>query len=326
MSTTDDLDLAARLRSYLAAELGTGRLEYAEEPTALPGGYDTSTYRFALAEVEDRRLRGPLVVRLFSATADPRRAVFEAAVQNALANTGYPAPRSHLLCTDTSMLGGAFFVMDLLPGDQLLAAPPDLSSTVMGEAHATLHELDALPIAAALDAAGVIGYRLGGRFDSLEATAVELPWIGEAVDWLTANRPPEPARLAVCHNDFHKLNILYEEGAVTGVVDWSGFLITDPVFDVATTIVLFTVSAKHLTEAGDFEPADLDLVIEEYLAGYEARRPLDRTHLDYYRALRCMTLLLHWHRTDRGGPLRPMLDDFASTIRDVSGVAVELPS
>lgn len=315
-----------QLLEYLRAEFDDPNLRYASPPAPLLGGYDTAIYRLALAGSEDARLRGPLVLRMFSATADPQRAVFEATVQNALADTGYPAPRSHLVCTESSVLGGAFFVMDLLPGDQLLAAPPDVSSTVMGTAHAVLHQLDARPIAAAIDAAGVTGYRLDDRFDSLQATAVELPWIGAAVDWLTANRPPEPPELAVCHNDFHKLNILYEDGEVTGVVDWSGFLITDPIFDVATTIVLFTISARHLTAAGDFEPADLDLVVEEYLAAYERRRPLDRTHLDYYRALRCMTLLLYWHRTDRGDQLRPMLNDFAATIRDVSGVTLELSS
>jgi aminoglycoside phosphotransferase (APT) family kinase protein len=219
-----------------------------------------------------------------------------------------------------------FLIMELLPGEQLLAAPEPVSSTVLGTAHAELHQLDAEPIAAALNEASVTGYRLSDRFTRLEAQALELPWTREAVEWLVANRPPEPPRLAACHNDFHKLNVLFEDGEVTGVVDWSGFLIADPLLDVATTIVLFEISARHLTAAGDFEPTDFGLVIEQYLAGYESRRPLDRRHLDYYRALRCLTMLLHWRTTGRSESLRPMLEDFASAIQNVTGVPLQLPS
>ena len=66
------------------------------------------------------------------------------------------------------------------------------------------------------------------------------------IDWLLENRPPEPERLAVCHGDFHPLNILVQDGIVTGVLDWPGFIIADPALDIANTIVLSTIPFKHI--------------------------------------------------------------------------------
>ncbi len=51
---------------------------------------------------------------------------------------------------------------------------------------------------------------------------------------------------SICHGDFHPLNILVKEGQVTAVLDWPGFSIADPVLDVAYTVVLLTIPAKHL--------------------------------------------------------------------------------
>jgi aminoglycoside phosphotransferase (APT) family kinase protein len=146
-------------------------------------------------------------------------------VQNVLAGEGYPVARVHVVCTDLSILGGAFFIMDHLPGQLLAVARPETVPGLLGKTHAELHNIDSAPLIKALDDKSIAehDYRLASRFDWLRDKAAKLGWIRQAVDWLLENRPPEPERLSVCHGDFHPFNILYDEGKVTGVlVCWIG--------------------------------------------------------------------------------------------------------
>ena len=141
-----------------------------------------------------------------------------------------------------------------------------------------------------------------------------------------AHRPPDPEQLALCHNDFHKLNVLIENDEVTGIVDWSGFLIADPAFDVATTVVIFSISAKHHIAAGMTPPVDLDQVVLEYLAAYEAVRELDHARLDYYRALRCLASLLRAAEGNAPWHVPGMTEDMVDVVREVSGLTLEVPA
>jgi hypothetical protein len=68
------------------------------------GGYDAAILRFGLRGAPDR-FSGPLVLRLFQPTADAQRAPREAAVQNELAELGYPAPRVLVAEARTEPLG-----------------------------------------------------------------------------------------------------------------------------------------------------------------------------------------------------------------------------
>ena len=70
----------------------------------------------------------------------------------------------------------------------------------------------------------------------------------EGLRWLVEHRPAEPARLSICHRDFHALNVLFADGEVTGIVDWGGLLVADPVFDVANTVMLLTIPGRLLKD------------------------------------------------------------------------------
>jgi hypothetical protein len=45
-----------------------------------------------------------------------------------------------------SILGGAFFIMDHLPGQLLVAAPPETVPGLLGKTHAELHNIDPDPL------------------------------------------------------------------------------------------------------------------------------------------------------------------------------------
>jgi aminoglycoside phosphotransferase (APT) family kinase protein len=319
--------LPSRLLSYLRAALASPALQFASPPARLQGGYETSTYRFRL-EGAPEELCVPLVLRLYPAFYGPRNAIWESAVQNVLAGQGYPVARAHLLCTNMSVLGGAFFVMDYLPGDSLVAAPPETVPGLLGRTHAELHDIDPAPLVEAFHREGITEheYRLTGRFSWLRDRGEELPWVRPAVEWLLANRPPEPERLSVCHGDFHPLNLLYDNGRVTAVLDWPGFAVADAAFDVGNTLVLLTIACKHLAASLVGLPrVDWDLFARLYLAAYRAHRRLGDTYLAYYRVRRCVSALLEGFDGQQVWQHPLIVRDLLAYVLDTTGIELTLP-
>jgi aminoglycoside phosphotransferase (APT) family kinase protein len=113
-----DEDLVRSLLAYLQALTACPDLAYAEAPTRMSGGFDATVLRFSLQSGPDPYSR-PLVLRLFHASIDPQRARREAAVQNALAELGYPAPRAFVAEARVEPLGGPFLIMERLAGRTL---------------------------------------------------------------------------------------------------------------------------------------------------------------------------------------------------------------
>lgn len=280
--------ISGSLIEYLRDELCNPTIDYDIPLTQLQGGYETDTYRFKLSGV-GQELARPLVLRLYPRFYGPGNAVWESTIQNMLADEGYPVPRVYLTCTDTAVLGGAFFIMAFLEGELMMNAPFEIVPGLLGKTHAALHDIDPEPLLNALRERGVDErrYRLVGRLEELKGRAIEYPWLGEAVAWLIENRPPESEALAICHGDFHPLNILVQDGQVTGVLDWPGFIIADPTLDVANTVVLTMISAKHLLSLAEWETA-----VAMYLDSYRAHRFLDLRTLDYYKVRRCIMALV----------------------------------
>jgi aminoglycoside phosphotransferase (APT) family kinase protein len=309
------------LITYLRTELGNRSIGYETPPTAMSGGYETHMYRFRLSGVEGE-LSGPLALRLFPPHDGPDRVIWESTVQNTLADQGYPAARVYLKCTDPSILGGVFFIMALLPGELMMTAPFETIPGLVGKAHAALHSIDPGPLVRLLKEQGFVerSYRFGSRLKALRDAVHTYPWLGDGINWLVEHRPPEPERLSMCHGDFHPLNILVQDGQVTGVVDWPGFMVADPVLDVANTILLSMVPAKHLLSV-----PEVDEFPEAYLDAYRAHRPLDLTYLDYYRARRCIIALMEGARGHQVWQMPAVVEDLVEQVHNATGIRMTPP-
>ena len=329
MKTVQDINtLSDRLISCLRARLGNPALDIGSPLTRLQGGYETATYRFELDDVSEE-LSGPLILRLYPQFYGTKNAIWESTVQNVLAEEGYPVARAHLVCTDMSVLGGAFFIMDYLPGRPLAVAPPESVPRLLGETHADLHDIDSARLVKVLDEKGIdeYGYRLESRFDWLSSKAEKWPWLRQAVDWLLEHRPPEPERLSVCHGDFHPFNLLFDDGKVTGVLDWPGFAITDPAYDIGNTLVLIAIASKHLTASiAEFSSVDWDLMAKLYLAAYRTRRPLADANLGYYRVRRCVMALVQGVEGQKVWQHPLIVRDLLSTIHDATDIQISMPT
>jgi len=321
--------IAGKLIVYLRDELNDSTIEYDSPLTQLQGGFETATYRFRLKGVQ-KELNKRLVLRLYPEFYGPENAVWESSVQNVLANEGYPVARAYFICTDKSILGGAFFIMDFLPGKPMMTAPIETIPEMLGKTHAALHRIDPESLIKSLNEQGIDENkcRLSNRFGFLQNIANELPWICDGVDWLMENRPSEPGRLAICHGDFHPLNILIQDGKVTGVLDWPGFLIADPALDIANTILLTTVPFKYLASSlvgPDFASADWEMGSRLYLDAYRAQLPLDSTNVDYYRVRRSVHALIEGFRGHQVWHHPLIVQDLIEFIYKVTEIRITMP-
>lgn len=321
-----DDHIADKLLGYLRQELAQPDLAYGVPLTPLQGGNETHSFSFKLAGAGDD-LSQMLVLRLYPAIYGARNAIWESMLQNVLAEEGYPVARAHVVCSDPSILGGAFFIMDYLPGQPLIFASMETMPQLLGKIHAELHDINPEPLIRALQKRGIeeSAYRLNNRFDWHVANINKLSSFREIVEWLVGNGPPEPERLSVCHGDFHGLNILVHEGTVTGVLDWPGFKIADPLYDIGTTIVLTSIAAKHLSAAmPEFSGVDWDAVVAGYLAAYRTQRTLDDTHLAYYRVRRCALALIEGVRGQKIWQHPLIVADVVEYIQGVTGTYIEM--
>lgn len=298
-------ELEARLRDHLRTALGAPRLEFAERPTRVTGGFDTQIFAFRLAEAP-QAYAGPLILRLLDAHHSPARALSEQATQNALADLGYPAPRVLLASADAARLGGAFLIMDRLAGRPLPQVSVRTMARVVAELQARLHDLDAVAFLRAVTRKGLEPKNL--TFDAHlaqladRATGARLSGLAPGLDWLARRRPPRPEPRAVCHGDFHPYNILMADDRVTGVLDWPHAIVADPAFDVATTLVILKLVPMGVSGLAAplrwLASAARPLLVGSYLRHYRRRRPLDDKKLAYYEAAACMKVLV------RAGQLR----------------------
>jgi aminoglycoside phosphotransferase (APT) family kinase protein len=310
-----------KLLAYLRTELNNSHIVYDTPLTPIVGGYETFTYHFKLRGVQSELAR-PLVLRLFQEYRNPYQAIGESVVQNALAAQGYPVPSVLFTGTDKAHLGGAFLIMEFLPGESMLAASEEDMPLLLGKAHAALHNIDPAPLQKALTVKSLDaqGYRLNGRLKGWSDQSKIFPWLEESVQWLIKNRPPEPEYPAICHGDFHPLNILIKDGKVTGVLDWPGFMIGEAIMDVAFTMVLCSVVARHLLPTQNW-----DEFMSKYLEAYKSVRSLDMTHLDYYRVLRCTMAFVDGAEGQEIWTTPSVLESLTGHVYDITKIRVVLP-
>ncbi len=346
-----DVDVGRSLLAYLRARLGERRLEFSEPPASITGGFDTRIFAFCLKGAPPA-YSGPLILRMLGQHHDPARALLEGATQNAVAELGYPAPRVLLATADPAPLGGAFLIMERLPGKPLTEAGLFNISGVLVEMQVRLHALDALVLLRALDRAGLASTPAGapatgremvtfeGHLARLEARVARGPLdgLGAAMAWLVAHRPSEQERRVICHGDFHPHNILVSGTAVTGVIDWPNVIVADAACDVAGTKTILSLTPVELLAV----PAALrwlvrglrPVMVSRYLAGYQRHRPLDPRALSYYEALGCMRLLVRTAESrlrSGSGRLNPLDassfgEVLAARFSRITGISPALPA
>lgn len=214
----------------------------------LSGGASCRVYAFELWDGGDTRT---LVLRLDAVgggTQGTRRE--EYALLAAAARAGVTVPRVHLQGSEDDGLGGAFFVMDLVPGEALArrllrddhyAAARAALPSQLGRELARTHEIDLGDPGLAFLAGRAPGGEDPARFALAEVERYRqildafvdqpYPLLRLVGRWLAAHAP-RVTRPVLVHGDFRVGNVMFDEKGLTAVLDWELCHVGDPVEDL----------------------------------------------------------------------------------------------
>jgi aminoglycoside phosphotransferase (APT) family kinase protein len=215
-----------------------------------------------------------------------------------LTEIGYPAPGVLAASSDPADFGLPYVVMAEVPGrtilDQLRKHPRQVGTLIgsMAAAQASLHGVPAesWPIPAGTSE---IDRRIAAIGDDRPAD----PALGSALSWLLEHadevRGEEPA---VCHFDFHPLNVLIADDGRLTVIDWENAALGDRHSDLARTLVLFhaaSAAANSALERVVVRVARPSLV-RSYQAAYGRHLPIDDRRLRYWLAVHAFDGWWEW--------------------------------
>ena len=279
-----DQRIAADFLPYLQSEF-EDPVAYEVEPTRLTGGFDARLYRYKLVGHE------PRVLRILRPAREAEELLHHQFVHQMLNQQGLKTPVIYRVCGDKSVLGGVFAVMDLVPGQPLIEQKSELHAKVLGESMATMHELDVRPIIESFRLAGVPDELfLSPVIDqkSLDFCEQKIPWASSLIGWLRDHLPLDGRDLSVIHGDYHGNNLMFENGSVSGVLDWA-FRISDPALDLANTMNDYLVFVRQIDLPGS--PYFWEQIVNEALKAYQAIRPLNHERIKAFRVLHLLGAL-----------------------------------
>jgi aminoglycoside phosphotransferase (APT) family kinase protein len=266
---------AARLDAWLAANLpgyaGPLRIE------RFQGGQSNPTFKLTTPGGAYVLRRKPAGEVLPSAHAVDR----EFRVLSALVGTEVPVARPRALCTDPSVIGSMFYVMDYVEGrifwDQSLPGIPPAERAAMYDSMnatiATLHCLD-------YQALGLGDYGRPGNYFARQVArwtkqyrASEIETIAAMdalIEWLPAHVPARETT-AIVHGDYRMDNLIFHpiEPRVVAVLDWELSTLGDAVADFAYHVMSWRISPRHFRGLAGFDLAALGIPEEAaYVATY----------------------------------------------------------
>lgn len=328
----DEAALARWMEGHVAGYAGPLRVEQ------FKGGQSNPTYKLITPTCAYVLRRKPPGQLLKGAHAVER----EAKVLSALHGAGFPAARVYGLCTDESVIGTWFFVMEMVEGRIFWdAAMSDLSNDerpayfdAMNATIAQLHQIDYAAI-------GLGDYgREGGYYERQIRTwtrqyladedAGREPFMDRIIEWLPANIP-QGDETAIAHGDFRVDNMIFHptEPRVLAVLDWELSTLGHPLADFAYHASMYRIPPTVVPALVGTDLRALNIPSEEdYVAAY-ARR-MGRTDLpgyDYAMAFCTFRLAAIFHgikgRVIRGTAANAKARERAETLPELTRIAWE---
>lgn len=242
---------AAALQAFLETALpdrsGTEVTGFHE----ISSGWESDVYAFDLrSDAQQGSEPEALVLRVYPGVDALEKSEREFKALRRLHRTGYPVPEVLLLVQAPSPFGRPFLIMERAPGHGMWhetfngpEARQRARFQLFCQLFVALHRIDWRRLVDKGDISFESDpYVFVDRFLALFRTYIERfqqPGYEPVLAWLAARRDAVPCdRPTGIHWDFHPENILLaEDGSVT-VIDWTGFEVSDPRFDLAWTMTL----------------------------------------------------------------------------------------
>ena len=308
-----------RLEKFLAESFPRWQDIKLGDVSNITSGWESDVYAFDVEHgLPGSRDRANLILRVFPGDSAEAKAAHEYKSMRLLRDARYPVPRLfHLELGDTP-IGRPFILMARIDGQvmwhMLDRAPDEERESLIDrfcELQAKLHSLDWHDFHDVGSATAgweddpyffIDGWLRQAR-ELLEAT----PDIGlqPAIEWLAARRDDLTCSLpSPIHMDFHPANILVRPDGFALVIDWTGFEISDPRFDLAWSLLL--IHAYSGEEVRD-----------SVFAGYEREMGKTVEHLDAFEVFACVRRLYTILVSLAGGAASMgMRPEAADTIRE----------
>jgi aminoglycoside phosphotransferase (APT) family kinase protein len=291
VAAKDRIDLD-RLAEWMTANVEgfAGPLSYAK----FAGGQSNPTYRLNTsnrAYVLRRKPFGPI---LPSAHAVER----EYRVIAGLHPTGFPVPKPYGLCEDATVIGSAFYVMEMVEGRTIWDGAMPALSTPDRRAHydamvdtlAALHATD-------FAAAGLGDYGKPGNYFERQvarwtkqyraAETEHMPRVEKLIEWLPRTLP-EQTRTSIVHGDYRVDNMIFadREPRVIAVLDWELSTLGDPLADFSYFLMNWVTEPEGRSGVRGLTGPETGIpTIEEVVARYCAATGRDGVpQLDWYFA------------------------------------------
>ena len=310
-------EIETRFFNYLSERIGD--FTVTEHLEAMIGGNEAYLYRFRISGIENYDSR--LVLRLFPSYNHEETANWQAMIHNLLREEGLPVPKVYLTTSDTSILGGSFLVMDYVEGEAIDPGDDPSVLVLTAKTQAMLHLKEGKKISEKIIAQGhsAGSHNYEGRINWLVNHAEEYPSIGAAVKWLIENRPNEPETPSVIHGDFHPMNLLVKDGEVNAILDWSGFMVGDPMYGLGWTKALFIATGKHELPEDVFNQ-----LVQMYIDAYESIHPIDYAKMDYYVVFRLVRALLEGKEGQEVWTRPYIVKNIVKEIKEMTGILVQI--
>src|SRR5215472_1835932 len=288
----EELDLA-RLEPYLRTQFPNlnGPLVVRQ----FPSGHSNLTYSVMLGETEMVLRRPPFGSKVKTAHDMGR----EYRVLERL-HASYPAPKPIVYCSDESVLGASFYMMQRVRGVILRRELPpglDLSPPTarrLSEAFidnlAALHQLDyqALGLGDLGRPQGYLERQVKGWIERYYGSKThELPEVETISAWIKAHMPAQTGASLV-HNDYKYDNMVLSSEDITRIVavlDWEMCTLGDPLTDLGTALAYWVQADDPL----DVRPARWgptavagSLTRAQLLERYQKKTGSDVSHIVFY--------------------------------------------
>uniref|UniRef100_A0A8C2SUE8 Acyl-CoA dehydrogenase family member 11 n=1 Tax=Coturnix japonica TaxID=93934 RepID=A0A8C2SUE8_COTJA len=222
-------------------------------------------------------------------------------VQKALFSAGFPVPKPLLYCSDVSVIGTEFYVMQHVKGrifrDASLpeVGPAERSALYLAmiETLAQMHSFD-------LRSLGLQGYGRGPGYCRRQvstwkrqydaAAHTDIPAMNELAEWLANNVPLDDDEEALIHGDFRIDNIIFHptEARVLAVLDWELSTTGHPLADLAyATQFYFWPTSLNVFGQGSVFNFKENPSFEELISVYCRCRGISTTipNLNFFLAL-----------------------------------------
>jgi aminoglycoside phosphotransferase (APT) family kinase protein len=236
----------ANLSDFLREQLNLTDPEI--EIRQFPAGSSNLTYLIKIG-AEEFVLRRPPFGNQVKTAHDMSR---EFRVLEKLSKIYQPAPRPLLFCSDETIIGSEFYLMERKRGVVLRGSVPDsMQNSPALQKSVCESFIDNLSVLHNLDykqaglgdfgkPEGYVERQTMGWIDRyFRAKTDECPEIERTIEWLRTNIPSASNKFALVHNDYKFDNVMLAPDDLTkivGMLDWEMAAIGEPLMDLGTSL------------------------------------------------------------------------------------------